>query len=114
MQGATDVFLGWCHPPRSKVRYYVRQLWDHKGRSDLTTMSSAALTHHAALCAWALARAHARTGDATMIAGYLGRSRRFDDAVAVFAASYARLNEADHAALQDAVTDGRLAATPDR
>lgn len=66
-QGPTDSFLGWCTAPHSGRQYYVRQLWDRKGHSDLTTMSRRGLTEHATLCAWALARAHARSGDAAAI-----------------------------------------------
>jgi uncharacterized protein (DUF2252 family) len=110
-QGPTDSFLGWCAGPRSGRQYYVRQLWDRKGRSDLTTMSWRGLTEHATLCAWALARAHARSGDATMISGYLGRSDVFDRAIAAFAERYAACTVSDHKALVEAVADGRLAGS---
>ena len=65
------------------------------------------LTHYGALCAWALARAHARTGDAAAIAGYLGGGGVFDRAIAGFAANYAAANERDHAALVDAIARSR-------
>ena len=107
-QGPTDSFLGWCSEPNNGRQYYVRQLWDRKGRSDLTTMNRRGLNEHATLCAWALARAHARSGDPAMIAGYLGRSDSFDRAVAVFAEHYAAVTRSDHAELLAAVADGRL------
>jgi uncharacterized protein (DUF2252 family) len=107
-QGPTDTFLGWCTAPRSGRQYYVRQLWDRKGRSDLTTMSRSGLTEHATLCAWALARAHARSGDAAVISGYLGKSAVFDRAIAAFAERYAACTVRDHEALLKAVADGRL------
>lgn len=110
IQGPSDSFLGWCSAPDGTIHYYVRQLWDRKGRSDLTTMSRSGLASHARLCAWALARAHARSGDPAMIAGYLGRSESFDRAIAVFARRYAECTVADHALLVQAVTDGALAA----
>jgi uncharacterized protein (DUF2252 family) len=109
-QGPTDIFLGWCRGPVTGRDYYVRQLWDRKGRSDLTTMNRRGLTEHATLCAWALARAHARSGDAAMISGYLGRSASFDRAVAHFADRYAALTAADHALLVEAIADGALAS----
>ena len=109
-QGPTDSFLGWCSSPAGLRHYYVRQLWDRKGRSDLTTMSRAGLASHARLCAWALARAHARSGQPAMIAGYLGRSDVFDRAIAVFARRYAALTVADHALLTTAIADGQLAS----
>ena len=107
-QGPTDVFLGWCEGPRSGRPYYVRQLWDRKGRSDLTTMNLRSLREHATLCSWALARAHARSGDATVISGYLGRSDVFDQAVATFAERYAACTASDHRSLVEAIADGRL------
>jgi len=109
-QGATDIFLGWCEAPDSGRQYYVRQLWDFKGRADLTKMNHRNLTYHGALCGWALARAHARTADAEPISGYLGRSDAFDEAVAAFAAAYAVVTERDHALLVEAIAAGRLPA----
>ncbi|HEY6379190.1 MAG TPA: DUF2252 domain-containing protein [Candidatus Dormibacteraeota bacterium] len=109
-QGATDIFLGWCEGPRTGRQYYVRQLWDLKGRSDLTTMNHRNLTYHGALCGWALARAHARTGDAVQISGYLGSGDAFERAVAAYSAAYARTTEEDHRALVRAIADGRVEA----
>ncbi len=107
-QGPTDTFLGWCSEPTTGRQYYVRQLWDRKGRSDLTTMNRRGLNEHATLCAWALARAHARSGDPAMISGYLGSSGSFDRAIAIYAQRYATVTRADHAELLAAVADGRL------
>jgi hypothetical protein len=73
-------------------------------------MSPARLTVYGRLCAWTLARAHARTGDRVAIASYLGRGSVFDRAVADFAEAYADQNERDHAALDEAVRSGRLTA----
>lgn len=107
-QGPTDTFLGWCTAPNSGRQYYVRQLWDRKGRSDLSTMSRSGLTEHATLCAWALARAHARSGDAAAISGYLGRSDVFDRAIGAFAERYSACTTRDHETLLEAIADGRL------
>jgi uncharacterized protein (DUF2252 family) len=109
-QGASDLFLGWCEGQRTGRQYYVRQLWDLKGRSDLTKMDQRNLSYHGALCGWALARAHARSGDAVKIAAYLGGSGDFDEAIAAFSVEYARTTEADHAALLEAIADGRIEA----
>jgi uncharacterized protein (DUF2252 family) len=109
-QGASDIFLGWCQSKRSGNQYYVRQLWDTKGQGNVALMDLGKLTLYGALCAEALARAHARTGDAAQIAGYLGGSSSFDEAIVAFAASYAVTNEADHAALVEAIASGRLEA----
>ena len=106
VQEASDVFLGWG---RAGGRdFYVRQLRDMKLSSDLTGLGPGALVGQAELCGAALARAHARTGDAAALAGYLGRGEAFDIAIADFAEAYARQTEADHAAFQRAVRDGRL------
>jgi Uncharacterized protein conserved in bacteria (DUF2252) len=73
-------------------------------------MSPDELIIYAGLCGWALARAHARSGDRVQIAAYLGRSERFDGAIADFAETYADQTERDHAALCAAVKSGRIAA----
>jgi uncharacterized protein (DUF2252 family) len=110
-QGETDIFLGWCEG-RSGRQYYVRQLWDQKGRSDLTKMDHRNLSYHGALCGWALARAHARSGDAVQISAYLGKRDRFDRALGTYASAYATTTERDHAVMVEAVGDGRIEATP--
>jgi hypothetical protein len=61
------------------------------------------------LCAWSLARAHARTGDSIAIAAYLGTSDKLDAAVADFAEAYADVNDRDHAAYVAAIDAGRVA-----
>jgi uncharacterized protein (DUF2252 family) len=109
-QAASDLFLGWSEGLRSGRQYYVRQLWDVKGQGDLEAMDVENLTHYGALCAWALARSHARTGDAVQLAAYLGKGNAFDRAMASFSAAYARTNESDHAALVEAIVSGRVEA----
>ncbi len=96
LQTASDIFLGWAGDGTS--HYYVRQLWDMKGGVDLEVLDPADLVPYAELCGWVLARAHARSGDAAAISGYLGSGDRFDRAVAAFAEAYADRTEADHAA----------------
>lgn len=66
------------------------------------------MSNYGTLCGWALARAHARSGDATMIAGYLGKSDVFDRAIARFAANYADLAARDHAKFLAAIRKGRV------
>ena len=110
IQAASDIFLGWAEGPKSGRNYYIRQLWDYKGQGDPMTMSRTNLVHYGELCAWILARSHARTGDAIAIAAYLGKSTTFDRAIATFAGRYARTNEADYAALVEAIETGRIEA----
>ena len=108
MQAATDIFLGWSSD--GEHHYYVRQLRDMKGSADLMTMKGTGLIQYAELCGWVLARAHARSGDAAMIAGYLGKSEAFDEAIASFANAYADQTEKDYEALKAAVQSGRIVA----
>jgi uncharacterized protein (DUF2252 family) len=109
-QAASDIFLGWTEAPKTSREYYVRQLWDLKGSLDPMKMDVSNLSYYGALCAMALARAHARTGDPVQIAGYLGSSDAFDRAIAQWAAQYAVTNENDHAALLEAIDSGRVEA----
>jgi hypothetical protein len=110
MQAVSDSFLGWTKSPRSGTEYYVRQLHDMKYGIDILSLRPVGMRLYAEVCAWALARAHARSGDPAEIAGYLGRSEVFDDALAAFGAAYADQTERDHAALTKAVRLGRIAA----
>jgi hypothetical protein len=73
-------------------------------------MNARNLTYHGALCGWALARAHARTGDPVAIGAYLGGKDAFDRAVLDYAKAYVRTTEHDHQRLVDAVGDGRVQA----
>jgi uncharacterized protein (DUF2252 family) len=108
MQAASDQFLGWM---RGEGRdYYWRQMRDMKGSAVLSAMTPATLEAYAKLCAQVLARAHARSGDRIAIAGYLGESDRFENAIAAFAVAYADQTERDHALLVEAVRTGRITA----
>ena len=78
-QAASDIFLGWGRV--KGIDFYVRQLRDMKGSADLASQSPEQMTLYAELCGRVLARAHARTGDAAMISGYLGVEMSFDEAI---------------------------------
>jgi uncharacterized protein (DUF2252 family) len=108
MQSASDIFLGWASD--GECDYYIRQLRDMKGTADLESMSAADFIDYADLCGWVLARAHARSGDAAQIAGYLGKADTFDEAIGVFANAYADQSERDYETFQKAVQAGRLPA----
>ncbi len=109
MQAASDIFLGWTRSDRGHD-FYVRQLRDMKMTIDIEDMSTSDLIGYSALCGWAIARAHARSGDPVTISGYLGKSDAFDGAIADFAVAYADQNERDHQALVAAVKSGRIKA----
>ena len=113
MQATSDVFLGWVHAPTlhgPDADFYIRQLRDWKASAVLDQMDVVTFTRYARLCGWTLARAHARSGDRLAIAAYLGKSNRFDNAIADFAETYAEQNERDHAALAAAVALGAVEA----
>jgi uncharacterized protein (DUF2252 family) len=93
MQLQSDPFLGWT--TMGGRDYLVRQLNDHKASIQLESLRAAGLLEYAAVCGEMLARGHARAGDCAMIAGYLGRSTRFDEAVGEFAEAYANQTELD-------------------
>ena len=114
MQAQSDIFLGWTRVPAPDGvdrDFYVRQLRDWKFSMPIEQMIPSGLRVYAQLCGWTLARAHARSGDRIALAAYLGRSAKFDQAIAEFAETYADQNERDYAALQAAVKDGRAEAT---
>jgi uncharacterized protein (DUF2252 family) len=113
MQAASDVFLGWGTGPYGRD-YYVRQLRDMKGSINVDLLTPEGLARYATLCGVTLARAHARSGDAAAIAGYLGTGDQFDRAIVAFAAAYALQTVRDHAALHEAVADGRIEAVSGR
>jgi uncharacterized protein (DUF2252 family) len=113
MQASSDIFLGWLRAQPTgdtDQDYYLRQLRDWKLSAIIEEMSPRSMSLYARLCGWTLARAHARSGDRIAIAAYLGKSTKFDNAIADFAAGYADQNERDHAALAAAVKAGRAGA----
>ncbi|MEY9844770.1 uncharacterized protein (DUF2252 family) [Streptacidiphilus sp. BW17] len=114
MQAQSDIFLGWARvtgPDGVDRDFYVRQLRDWKFSAPIEVMIPSGMAVYAWLCGWTLARAHARSGDRVALAAYLGGSNRFDHAIADFAETYADQNEADFAAFQTAVKEGRAEAT---
>jgi uncharacterized protein (DUF2252 family) len=111
MQETSDIFLGYDRIvglDGVERDFYVRQLRDWKGAAVVETMAPNTLAVYGRLCAWTLARAHARSGDRVAIGSYLGSSDTFDRAIAEFSESYADQNELDYDALVQAEKDGRI------
>ncbi|HNW54449.1 MAG TPA: DUF2252 domain-containing protein [Bacteroidales bacterium] len=108
LQAAPDIFLGWFQIGGGE--FYVRQLRDMKGgvEFDPNTTKVENLAQYSSLCGWALALAHAKSGDAAMIAGYAGNSDELDQAMVNFAFAYADQTEEDYQALIDAAKSGRI------
>ena len=110
MQAASDAFLGWVTGTgEGRREFYVRQLRDMKGSAVIEKMPPARLARYGELCGATLARAHARSGDAAKIAGYLGDDDTFDRALERFAVAYADQNDADYAEFTRAADEQRIA-----
>jgi uncharacterized protein (DUF2252 family) len=109
MQAASDLFLGWARSEGGRD-YYFRQLKDMKIKPLIEEFTPDFTLQYAAMCGRALANAHARSGSPVEITGYLGKSDRFDEAIADFSVPYADQSERDHAALVKAVRSGQLEA----
>jgi hypothetical protein len=90
--------------------FYGRQLKDWKGSAEIEQMVPSGMAAYGRLCGWTLARAHARSGDRIAIASYLGNGNAFDRAILEFSKAYADKNDADYAALSEAVKSGRIVA----
>jgi len=113
MQSASDIFLGWTEGKKG-LQFYVRQLRDIKIKPQVEVYQPDRMEGYAKACGWALARAHAKAGDAALISGYIGKSENFDEAMADFGEAYADQNERDHEALLRAVRSGRIEAYLER
>ena len=108
IQGAPDIFLGWGD--LDGIHFYIRQLRDMKGgvEFDPTKVKLENLAPYCGMCAWSLALAHAKSGDAAMISGYAGNSDELDTAMVRFAFTYADQTEKDYKALVAAAKSGRI------
>lgn len=118
-QAASDILLGWSRvEPAGSIDgrthdYYMRTLWDWKASADVDQMEPDTLEIYGEVCGRALARAHARSGDAIAIGAYLGKGTSFDLAMSAFAEAYADLNVTDHRRLVEAVADGAVQVSPE-
>ncbi len=108
LQASSDLMLGWTTIDGRP--FYVRQMKNMKGCIPLEWLSGESFNFYAWACAAILSRAHARTGDAAMVAGYCGNSEVLDEALATWAESHGDQTEADHAALVKAIKSGRVKA----
>ena len=107
MQSASDMFLGWTQGADGR-HYYIRQLRDLKMSAVIEDWDFGLLRQYARMCAHALARAHARTGDPALISGYAGSGQTLDDAIADFAVAYSDQNRSDYRAFIKAIRQGRI------
>jgi len=107
MQAASDIFLGWTRGDGGR-HFYLRQLRDFKIKPAVELMRPWNLERYAELCGKALARAHARSGDSAVLAGYMGKSKQFESAITRFATDYAKQNESDYDEFVAAARKGRF------
>jgi uncharacterized protein (DUF2252 family) len=105
MQVQSDPFLGWTH--FGGRDYLVRQLNDHKGSIDLEDLTGGGLEAYAEVCGELLARGHARSGDALILAGYIGSGDGFAEALAKFGSLYADQTEKDWNELKRSAKAGK-------
>ena len=105
MQAASDLFLGWTEDVASRRHFYVRQLKNRRLGSVGELVEERALASYASLCGRTLARAHARSADPAVLAGYMGKRGVFDDALASFAMAYAARTQGDFGQLVSAKRD---------
>jgi uncharacterized protein (DUF2252 family) len=108
MQSASDIFLGWTRSKDGSRDFYIRQLRDMKISVIIEGWDVGMLRTYGRLCGRALAHAHARSGDAAMISGYMGSSEIFDDAISEFATEYADQNDRDYKTFVRAVREGTV------
>jgi len=109
MQPYSDPFLGWTKGADG-LHYFLRQLRDIKIKLKVEEFDKNKLNHFADWCGQALALSHARSGDAAVLSGYMGKSDVFDQAIADFSLAYANQNEKDFAGLKRAIKSGKLEA----
>ena len=109
LQAASDVLLGSAVGTNGH-HWYIRQLQDQKASAIVEVMTEDDLATWGELCGWALARGHARSGEPSTIAGYLGDDDAFDHAMGTFAEAYADQTERDFAAFSAAIASGRIVA----
>jgi hypothetical protein len=108
IQGAPDLFLG--HGRTSEQEFYVRQLRDMKGGISVggDGINTKVFPDFAKLFGWALANAHARSGDPAVLAGYCGQGEALDDALVKFSIAYSKQNEADYDTFLRSIKSGKM------
>jgi uncharacterized protein (DUF2252 family) len=115
MQSASDMLLGWATGTgKYKLQLYVRQLRDMKFSVDISALKPIQLSRYAEICGWTLARAHARSGDASMIAGYMGKSDTFDRTIETFSELYADQAKRDYELFLGAIESGEIKAEKEK
>lgn len=106
MQTWADPFLGWTTV--AGAPFLVKQWSDHKASIEVQDLAGVALGDYLELCGAVLAKAHARSGDPSRLAGYMGQSGELAEALASFALNYADQATKDWMKLKEAISLGRV------
>jgi uncharacterized protein (DUF2252 family) len=104
----SDMMLGWTSLEGRE--FLVRQLKDHKASIRGDELMGAGLIEYATTCGEVLAKGHARSGDAAVLAGYLGSNDRWDKALAKFSLIYADQTTRDYEMFRKAIKQGKIKA----
>ena len=110
MQPYSDIFLGWTHGQLGNRDFFVRQLRDMKIKFYVEIFDKKMMELYADWCGKCLALSHARSGESSKLAGYMGKGDSFDKAIASFAVAYANQNEKDYIQFRKAVKSGKVEA----
>lgn len=110
MQTASDFFLGWASNPNGE-QTYIRHFRDWKGSVDVSCLNCQGLSEYARLCAWTLAKAHARTGNRMAMAAHIGKAKKFSQTMFSEAINHAQLNAIDYSRLLQAMVTGEVASS---
>lgn len=108
LQAMGDPLLGYT--TIDERHYFVRQMKNMKASMPIEFLTGEPFEFWAWGCGAILARAHARTGDAAKLAGYIGKGKALSATLAEFAERYGDQTEKDHAALVAAIESGRVVA----
>jgi uncharacterized protein (DUF2252 family) len=101
LQSSSDVMLGWTEMDGHE--YYVRQMKNLKASIPIEWLTGDAFNFYCWACGALLARAHAKTSEAAIIAGYCGTSKPLRESLADWAEAYGDQTGSDHARLRAAV-----------
>jgi uncharacterized protein (DUF2252 family) len=114
IQGSPDIFLGWGE--LDGTHFYVRQLRDMKGSMEIIPGETrvSRFIEYCGLCGWGLALAHAKSGDAAMISGYIGKGEAMEAAIGAFSLAYAEQTRRDHDSLVRKAKAGKIQVASDR
>lgn len=111
LQAMSDVFLGTVRVGGRD--YYVRQFQDMKGSITTAGLDPESFGEYAGACAYALARGHAQSANASMLRGYVGSGDAVGAAIVDWSYAYADKTVDDFERLKAAARAGEIEVAPD-